>query len=199
MQNATPGLTPPPMPPAPPVPRMPQYPSPGYVAPPPLMPPPYPYPYPYPSNKKNSPIVGEIAKIVFLILILLVGIYFFFQSDPGQDILKSLPWLARIIEGIGILTGAAFLYKAASRAGLLGKAKKVKQMLDDYKKAKSEGDAAKSEELEEELKDEGVDPSKASEGAESAEAAAAEGAEVAEGAGEMGEVGEEALSILEEI
>lgn len=192
MQNATPGLTPPPMPSAPPVPRMPQYPPPGYVAPPPLTPPVYPYPYPYPPNKRSSPIVGEIAKVVFLILLLLVGIYFFFQSDPGKSILKSLPWLSRIIEGIGILTGAAFIYKAVSRVGLLGKVKKVKQLTDDLKKSKSEGDTTKSEELEKDLKDEGVDPNKASE-------SATEGAEGAEGAAEMGEVGEEALSILEEI
>ena len=225
MQNATrPGFAAPTPPPPPQVPMMPM----GYGAPQ------YPQYQPQPQvvglpqavgsaatksvNSIASSIGISILKIGLPLLLVLWGVYFFFQTDTGKGLLEAAKWLIPIIEDIGVITAATYAYKFGARAGFLGKAKKAEQLAEDAKTAREAGDLEKAEKLEKEAADakaeaeaageevEGVTESGklAKEGEQVAEAAEAgreaeQAAEAARGAGQVAEEAREAEATAQEV
>ena len=193
MQNATrPGVAAP-MPAPPQVPMMPT----GYSAPQ------YPQYQPQPQvlyvsapakntavksvNSIASSISMAILKIGLPLLFVLWGVYYFFQTDVGKGILEAAKWLVPIIGVIGAITGGAYLYKAASKAGFLGKAKKAEALAEDAKAAREAGELEKAEKLEKEAADTKAE----------AEAAGEEVKGVTE-SGKLAKEGEEAAKLAKE-
>lgn len=104
-------------------------------------------------NSIASSISISILKVGLPLLLILWGIYFFFQTDVGKAISEALKWLVPIIEAIGTITAAAAMYKVASKFGFLGKAKKAEALAEDAKTAREAGDLKKAEKLEKEAAD----------------------------------------------
>jgi len=169
MQNATtPGITPPPIAPAPPIPSMPM----GYAAPQMVryVPPSPMYPmYSTPTAKAVNNVGGALVtrglELTLTVLLLLMGVYLFFKTGPGKDLLSMFKWLGPIVEAIGVLTGVGYLYKYGSRAGFFGKAKKAEQLAEDAKTAREAGDIEKAKKLEKEAQEAKAEAKEAEEAA----------------------------------
>ena len=151
-------------------------------------------------NSIASSISMAILKIGLPLLLVLWGVYFFFQSDTGKGLLDALKWLVPIIEAIGVLTLGKYLYKEVSKAGFLGKAKKAEALAEDAKAAREAGELEKAEKLEKEAADAKAEAEAAGEevkGVTEAGKEAKEAEEAANLAKEAEEAAQEAKEIRE--
>ncbi len=150
-------------------------------------PPPYAYAYPPPYGHSGgsmfSGVTGEIAKVVALILLLLLGVYLFFQTDVGQGILEAASWLIPLVEFAGIVTGGKYAYEYGARKGFFGDARKATQLEKDAKAARKAGDLEKAEQLEKEAKQTKTELEEAGKAAEELKTAGRVGEEAKGGKG----------------